>query len=440
MAYRFSKEDIAEIQARLATMAVRDTDLPEVTDLTTNDTVALVQSGTNVRATLYTLRGLIVNGVLDVAIIDDIWYINGKQVVDADGNPIYAKGKQGEKGAGIDKITCNTDNTITITWGTESVTTEPIQGTKGDKGDKGDTGAQGIQGEKGEKGDTGAQGIQGEKGEKGDTGETGTKGDTGATGVGITSIIKLTSVGIIDTYQVELTDGSDYTFTVTNGRDGTGSGDMSKDVYDADSIVANAGGIQQYIDAVAVSDSMLESKVAAKGFTKNAGTITGIQMNGETKGTSGIVNLGSIITEHQSLTSITEKIPTEASATNQLADKAFVNSSITTATAEFKGTYSTLDDLKKQSANESDYGFVVTQDDSGNTVYNRYKFASGSWSFEYALNNSSFTSEQWTAINSGITTTLVSKLNALPSVVSLTQEAYDALTTKDNNTLYLIIG
>lgn len=45
-----------------------------------------------------------------------------------------------------------------------------------------------------------------------------------------------------------------------------------------------------------------ESDVAGWGFTKNAGTITGIKMNGETKeGTSGVVDLGTVLTAHPGL-------------------------------------------------------------------------------------------------------------------------------------------
>jgi hypothetical protein len=45
-----------------------------------------------------------------------------------------------------------------------------------------------------------------------------------------------------------------------------------------------------------------------------------------------------VLNSHQSLTFITEKIPEQASSSNQLADKEFVNSSISTATATFRGT------------------------------------------------------------------------------------------------------
>ena len=95
----------------------------------------------------------------------------------------------------------------------EDFTPEQLAGLKGDTGDtgpagpKGDTGDKGETGETGNKGDTGETGATGEKGEqgpKGDTGDTGAtgdtgpagaKGDTGATGIGTT--IK----GSYNTYQ-----------------------------------------------------------------------------------------------------------------------------------------------------------------------------------------------------------------------------------------------
>ena len=49
----------------------------------------------------------------------------------------------------------------------------------------------------------------------------------------------------------------------------------------------------------------------------------------------------------------------------------------------------------------------------------RYKFNGTAWALEYALNNSGFTAAQWDAINSGITSGLVAKLNALPNNAEL---------------------
>lgn len=74
-------------------------------------------------------------------------------------------------------------------------------GPKGDTGDKGETGESGSKGDTGETGATGEKGETGPKGDTGDTGATGdtgpagAKGDTGATGIGTT--IK----GSYNTYQ-----------------------------------------------------------------------------------------------------------------------------------------------------------------------------------------------------------------------------------------------
>ena len=143
---------------------------------------------------------------------------------------------------------------------------------------------------------------------------------------------------------------------------------------------------------------------------------------------------------------ILSKIPTQASSTNQLADKQFVNSSISTNTADFKGTYDSLAELQAVAADNNDYGFVVDTDELGNTVYKRYKFDGTSWTFEFNLNNSSFTSAQWDAINSGATAENITRLTtnsvlstSIRNIVVLTEEDYDELETKDVNTFYAIV-
>lgn len=57
-------------------------------------------------------------------------------------------------------------------------------------------------------------GVQGEQGEKGD------KGDQGADGNGILSIEKDFSEGLVDHYTITFTDGTTFSFTVTNGAQG----------------------------------------------------------------------------------------------------------------------------------------------------------------------------------------------------------------------------
>ena len=137
------------------------------------------------------------------------------------------------------------------------------------------------------------------------------------------------------------------------------------------------------------------------------------------------------------VTDIEALIPVQAATDNQLADKRFVNSSIATNTANFKGTYHIINDLellagasrvdvqaalKLKVPNDpeitnNDYVFVSTPDGE-NLIFDRYKFAASenSWVYEYELNNSSFSAEQWAAINSGATSTdiisIASKVNS----------------------------
>ena len=113
------------------------------------------------------------------------------------------------------------------------------------------------------------------------------------------------------------------------------------------------------------------------------------------------------------VTAIEGKIPATASASNKLADTDFVNSSIATATATFRGTFDTLEALKATEADKNDYAFYVHKDEAGNTCYDKYTCDGAEWKFEYRLNNSSFTAAQWAAVNSGITGTAVTKLSGI---------------------------
>lgn len=105
------------------------------------------------------------------------------------------------------------------------------------------------------------------------------------------------------------------------------------------------------------------------------------------------------------INAINEKLPEQATNENKLADKDFVNSSISTNTSYFIGTFNSLSELQasNKTITKNDYAFIVETDDVGNIKYNRYKWNGSEWLFEYTLNNSSFTSNQWKTINSNIT-------------------------------------
>lgn len=144
-------------------------------------------------------------------------------------------------------------------------------------------------------------------------------------------------------------------------------------------------------------------------------------------------NIAQITTNKTNINTINSKIPAQASSSNQLADKEFVNSSISTNTAYFIGTFNSVAELEAYSGplTNNDYAFVVRKDNQGNTVYDRYKYtdATNSWVFEYTLNNSSFTASQWQAINSGITDNLVGEFKAKGALLDY---ANDVLSLEDS--------
>lgn len=90
------------------------------------------------------------------------------------------------------------------------------------------------------------------------------KGDTGN---GISTIVKTSTVGLVDTYTITMTDGTTATFTVTNGRDGTGTGDMLKADYDSDSTVKNAGGIKTWVQSLGYITGLAWSALTNKPFS-----------------------------------------------------------------------------------------------------------------------------------------------------------------------------
>ena len=80
-----------------------------------------------------------------------------------------------------------------------------------------------------------------------------------------------------------------------------------------DSNYASITALQKQVDAIVIPGAVTESTVSGWGFTKNAGTITGIKMNGASIGTSGVVDLGTVLTSHQSLDGYINSVGEEGS-------------------------------------------------------------------------------------------------------------------------------
>lgn len=151
---------------------------------------------------------------------------------------------------------------------------------------------------------------------------------------------------------------------------------------------ANAAAIASEADAREQADTSLQGNITAEKTAREAADTA----------------LGTRVTN------IEDKIPAQASTENKLADKDFVNSSIATSTATFRGTFDTLEALKATQADKNDYAFWVHKDEDGNTCYDKYTYTGTEWKFEYRLNNSSFTAAQWAALNSGVTADVIKAL------------------------------
>lgn len=148
---------------------------------------------------------------------------------------------------------------------------------------------------------------------------------------------------------------------------------------------------------------------------------------------------GRITANEQAIERIDSYIPTAASASNQLADKDFVNSSINNVSAYYitkdadGNPFATKAELDAATVvysggevrvpTRNDYAVVLDdetkeKDVDGTYPTTRYIYnvaegaTEGQWEFQYIVNNTALTADQLKAINSGITTELVAKITA----------------------------
>lgn len=97
------------------------------------------------------------------------------------------------------------------------------------------------------------------------------------------------------------------------------------------STVATSGSYSDLSNKPTIPSEVTETTVSNWGFTKNTGTITGITMNGTSKGTSGVVDLGTVITSHQDISGKldTSKVKSAYSTTSgDVYDVTYINSTV----------------------------------------------------------------------------------------------------------------
>lgn len=133
-------------------------------------------------------------------------------------------------------------------------------------------------------------------------------------------------------------------------------------------------------------------------------------------------NIAQITTNQTDISTINGKIPSAASTSNQLADKAFVNSSISNMAANYVTSDAQGDNFATKAAllagpyyykgqsytlTNNDYA-LVEADETHSNATTRYMYDGAQWAFQYIVNNAPFTQAQLDAINSTITSNLVS--------------------------------
>lgn len=127
------------------------------------------------------------------------------------------------------------------------------------------------------------------------------------------------------------------------------------------------------------------------------------------------------------------KIPSEASSSNQLADKDFVNSSINSVTAFYITRDAQGDQFATKAQLDATTTFysggvvrvptrndycIVASDETHDNATTRYSYQGNGWEYQYTVNETALTQQQVDALNSWITSTKVWQYDTAVSTIS----------------------
>ena len=234
---------------------------------------------------------------------------------------VLPKGDKGDTGVSIATVSFKEyDNeggavyTITMDDGSTTTFTAP-KGSQGDKGNTGDTGAT-ISSVTFKEYDsnggavytiTMTDGVTAEftapKGQKGDKGDI---GDTGATGNGIESVTLVSgshAAGTTDTYRITFTNGETADFTVYNGANGEGAGDMLWEEFNARLNPANKNGQIAFESELPTSEQ--KSAWSAK-YDKPTGGIPKSDLTSAVQ--TSLNKADTALQEHQDISALTNHV------------------------------------------------------------------------------------------------------------------------------------
>lgn len=155
-------------------------------------------------------------------------------------------------------------------------------------------------------------GVNGKNGKDGIgvKGDPGTNGSDGADGIGITSVAKTKTEGLVDTYTITFTDGSTFNYDVTNGKDGkNGSGSSTGEDNVIESIkvngvaqtVAEDKSVDITVPTVDVDKNYVDTELAKKANTSDIPSIDGYVTDEE-------LNAKGYLTSHQDISGKVDKV------------------------------------------------------------------------------------------------------------------------------------
>lgn len=172
-----------------------------------------------------------------------------------------------------------------------------------------------------------------------------------------------------------------------------------------------------------------------------AGSVTGVKGSAETEYRTGDVN---ITKDNIGLGNVDNTADMDKPMST--ATKEYVDDQISTSSATFRGSVAAADDTEEaaqtalagiSAKDKNDFAYVEVANTPGEgfTKVKRYRFVvpssgEGAWVFEYALNNSGFTTEQLAALNSGITAAGVAQITTNKDAIAGITEDITAINTK----------
>lgn len=226
-----------------------------------------------------------------------------------------------------------------------------------------------------------------------------------------------------------------------------------------------ASGVQDSLD---LADSALQSisssdVTAALGYTpynstnpngytkvESSSTNGNIKINGSETTVytlpNNVATTSDVTAVSNRVTTIEGEIPSQASSSNQLADKAFVNSSINALAAYYitknaaGDPFATKAELNAATTfysggvvrvpTTNDYCIVLAdeskQSSTGVDPTTRYSYQGSQWEYQYTINDTPLTAAQLAALNSGITSSLVTQIDTNTTDIAGKQDTIDS--------------